>query len=672
MIAFKHPEYLFFLFAIAIPIIIHLFSFRKYKKVYFHNLQLIKKIQIEQNSTKSKLRELLILFARIGLITFLVFCFAQPFIPHDKQISQSKENLVALYIDNSFSSQSETDKGIVLEQEKFVAQQITEAYPTDTKFILLTNTNDGSEQVIRSRDDIKNAITQLSYSSKQTQISNLINQIQSIASRNDLDVCCHFISDFQKSTQFEPINVDSTTSIYFYPIENQLKSNIYIDSCYFESNHHLVNQQEKLFVSIQNNSDEICANIPIKLYINDSLRAIATGSIKPHSKATIPIEYNISSVGIASGKIEIEDYPIMYDNSYFFSYFIENQISILSIFDTKPNPYINALCKNQKDILLTDQQLNAIDYSLLSNYNVLVLDGLPTIPTGIVEHIKKTTTTGKNIVVVPSDNSDVDSYNQILQYFTNQKITTFDTTATKIAKIDRANSLFKNVFEQNKESIILPDVQSHFKFENQQNNNLIMLQNNDAFLCQFSKNNTNLFVFSTPFDLQYSSFVSSPLFVCLYPIFMSISSSNELQTTIGKSTELFVQNLSHDNALHIENISKSIDCIPQYRIDMQNAKLHINPMNQIESAGNYVITQDGNSVCGLSYNYDRQESNPEFYTSDELQELCANIPQSSLIQTDKNITFEIKGIENGKPLWRIALLLAILCVIAEIILVRKK
>ncbi len=672
MIAFKHPEYLFFLFAIAIPIIIHLFSFRKYKKVYFHNLQLIKQIQVEQNSSKSKLKELLILLSRIGMIIFLVFCFAQPFIPLSSQKKQSKNSLIALYIDNSFSSQSETEKGVVLEQEKIVAQQIANAYPTDAKFILLTNKSDGTEQIIRSRDDVKNTITQISYSSKQEQLPSLINKMQAIASRNELDVCCHIISDFQKSSKFETFNVDTTTTLYFYPIENQIKSNICIDSCYFENNHHLANQQEKLFVCIQNNSDETFANLPIKLYINDSLRAIATGNLKPQSKTTIPIEYNVSTFGIASGKIEIEDYPIMYDNSYFFSYFIENQISILSIFDAKPNQYINALCKNQKDIALTNQQLNSIDYASLSNYKVIVLDGLTVIPTGIIEHIKKTTNMGKNVVVVPSDNIDVDSYNQFFQYFTNQKITALDTTTTKISHFDKSNSLFKNVFEQDKESILFPNVTVHYQFENQKNNNLIVLQNNDAFLCQFSRNNTNLFVFSTPFDLKYSSFVSSPLFVSLYPIFMSVSSSNELQTTIGQSTELFIQHLSHDNALHIEDASQSIDCIPQYRIDMQNAKLHINPMNQIETAGNYIITQVGNPVCGLSYNYDRQESNPEFYTAEELQDYCGNVPKFSFIQTNKDITLEIKEIENGKPLWRIALLLAIVCVIAEVILIRKK
>ena len=144
-IAFKHPEFLFFLFAIAIPIIIHLFSFRKYKKVFFHNLQFIKAIQIEQNSTKSKLKEILILASRIGLITFLTLAFAQPYIPLNNKTQQKGKQAVAIYIDNSFSTQSETSNGTVLEVEKTKAQQIADAYSADTKFFLFTNNTSPTE-----------------------------------------------------------------------------------------------------------------------------------------------------------------------------------------------------------------------------------------------------------------------------------------------------------------------------------------------------------------------------------------------------------------------------------------------------------------------------------------------------------------------------------------------
>ena len=44
---FLYPGFLFALAAIAIPIIIHLFNFRKFKKVYFTNVAFLKEIKHE-------------------------------------------------------------------------------------------------------------------------------------------------------------------------------------------------------------------------------------------------------------------------------------------------------------------------------------------------------------------------------------------------------------------------------------------------------------------------------------------------------------------------------------------------------------------------------------------------------------------------------------------------
>ena len=80
LMKFAYPEFLYALFAIAIPIIIHLFNFRKFKKIYFSNVEFLKEVQ-QETQAKSKLKHLLILLSRILAIVFLVFAFAQPFIP---------------------------------------------------------------------------------------------------------------------------------------------------------------------------------------------------------------------------------------------------------------------------------------------------------------------------------------------------------------------------------------------------------------------------------------------------------------------------------------------------------------------------------------------------------------------------------------------------------------
>ena len=78
--SFLYPNFLWALFAVSIPIIIHLFNFRRYKTLYFSNVKFLKDVQ-EETRSKSQIKQLLILLSRILLITSLVFAFSQPFIP---------------------------------------------------------------------------------------------------------------------------------------------------------------------------------------------------------------------------------------------------------------------------------------------------------------------------------------------------------------------------------------------------------------------------------------------------------------------------------------------------------------------------------------------------------------------------------------------------------------
>ena len=82
---FVYPYFLFGLFLISIPVIIHLFNFRKFKKIYFSNILFLRELK-QETQKESKIRHLLVLFSRILAIACLVFAFAQPYIP----ISENK------------------------------------------------------------------------------------------------------------------------------------------------------------------------------------------------------------------------------------------------------------------------------------------------------------------------------------------------------------------------------------------------------------------------------------------------------------------------------------------------------------------------------------------------------------------------------------------------------
>ena len=97
--SFLYPTFLFGLFALAIPIIIHLFNFKRYKKVAFSNVRFLQEIK-ERTQAQSQLKHLLILLMRILAITFLVFSFAQPFIKDESVKAIKGNSTISIFLDN--------------------------------------------------------------------------------------------------------------------------------------------------------------------------------------------------------------------------------------------------------------------------------------------------------------------------------------------------------------------------------------------------------------------------------------------------------------------------------------------------------------------------------------------------------------------------------------------
>ncbi|HWY35176.1 MAG TPA: BatA domain-containing protein, partial [Nitrosopumilaceae archaeon] len=125
--SFVYPTFLYGLFSILIPILIHLFNFRKYKKVYFTNVKFLKELKQESQS-KSRLKELLILASRILAIACLVIAFAQP-VKVDRNVKvKTGEKAIGIYIDNSFSMEGVNKNGSLLDNARKRAIEAVNAF----------------------------------------------------------------------------------------------------------------------------------------------------------------------------------------------------------------------------------------------------------------------------------------------------------------------------------------------------------------------------------------------------------------------------------------------------------------------------------------------------------------------------------------------------------------
>ena len=132
---FKHPEILWFLFLLAIPILVHLFQLRRFQKQYFTNVRFLKELSM-QTRKSSKIKKWLLLAARLLLLACLIIAFAQPFFKAAD--SENKGNEMVILLDNSYSMQAKGTKGELL---KRAVQDLLENTPENQQFSLITNNN---------------------------------------------------------------------------------------------------------------------------------------------------------------------------------------------------------------------------------------------------------------------------------------------------------------------------------------------------------------------------------------------------------------------------------------------------------------------------------------------------------------------------------------------------
>ena len=127
---FVNPAFLWAFGLLAIPVLIHLFHFRRYKRVYFPSLKTLKELNREKKSIKS-LKKWVILVLRLLAFASLVLAFAQPFFLKDQQKSVSGISVVSIYIDNSFSMSAKGMEGSLFNESKELARKLIEKRPED-------------------------------------------------------------------------------------------------------------------------------------------------------------------------------------------------------------------------------------------------------------------------------------------------------------------------------------------------------------------------------------------------------------------------------------------------------------------------------------------------------------------------------------------------------------
>ena len=389
MVHFLSPGFLYALLLIAIPVIIHLFNFRRFKKVFFTNVRFLKELK-QETTSKSKLKHLLVLAARILAVAFLVFAFARPILPSQQSKNPVKADGVSIYVDNSFTMEAIRSDGTLLEVARKKAREIVSAYPSATRFQLLTAEFDPVHQRLMSREDFLDMLDRTTISSNTRTLEEIIKRQHEALVRGNTDGGAQYIiSDFQENMAGNGLTIDSSEIINLVPVQATAVKNIYIDSCWLSVPAVQMNQSTEFSTRIVNGNDQDVENIPVKIKIDGQVRAVATVSIPAHQSAVATVNFTINSAGWHKGEAGINDHPVTFDDTYYFSFEVKEAVSVLAINGKEKSPYLQALFGKDPSVKFTNCLYTQVDYGSLPQQQLVILNEPQFVASGLAEELTK-------------------------------------------------------------------------------------------------------------------------------------------------------------------------------------------------------------------------------------------------------------------------------------------
>ncbi|CAL2091980.1 BatA domain-containing protein [Tenacibaculum sp. 190524A05c] len=638
---FKHPEFLYFLALLIIPILVHLFQLRKFKKVPFTNVAFLQNLVIK-NRKSSQIKKWLLLACRLLLISAIVLAFAQPFLSNR---SKEVKDHTFIYLDNSMSSNANGNSGNIL---KNASLELIENNRESGTYSLLTNSNFYRNI---SSDELRNKLKKITNSPAQISQEEILLKIYSLKNTTENII----ISDFQNLNPevFENKNLP----LSLVQITPEQKSNISIDSVYVSQNTSTSLQVN----AILKNQGSAKENIPIALYNDDQLLSKQTFSI-PENEAK-SISFSIEKTNPFKGYLEVNyKDAFAFDNSFYFSLNSNDKINVLAIGDS--NDFLSRIY-TKDEFNFTNYTLQNTNYNSIEQQQLIILNELEKIPQSLVTSIESFIKNGGHLVIIPNTEIDLNSYNVFFKNLAIGSVTSRKKDSLKITSINFKHPFFKNVFDKQVRNFQYPFVTTSFTSNFSNSSTLISLENNQNFISQITKNDSKIYWFSSPLDKEQSNFTNSPLIV---PVFYNIGQGSlqlsELFYRLSKENTIEVNaQLNKDDILSISNTQSSFIPLQQ---TFQN-KVKITTKDQPESTGFYSVSDKKTSLQTIAFNHSISESSLQF------PDLLNRFKDSENVKVSKSVKDTLKKIAQKSKvhwLWKWFLGLAIVSLLLEILILK--
>jgi hypothetical protein len=637
---FKHPEILYFLFLLVIPILVHLFQLRRFKKEYFTNVRFLKELSI-QTRKSSKIKKWLLLATRLLLLTCIIIAFAKPFFK--AKDSKNSSNEMYIVLDNSFSMQAKGQKGELL---KRAVQELLENTPENQTFSLITNSETFWNSDIKS---IRTELQNLKYSALPFQLESAMAKIKSRKSAFNKDVVVITDALGLESKQLKSIDKDFNT--YFIIPEAEQKNNASLDSVFI---HQTLDDFYEIGLKLSTFGEKD-KQIPVALYNQNKLIAKTLTKFDTKEKT---IYFTIPKKDF-HGYASITDNGLEYDNNLYFSISKPKKNNVISIETAEKSNFLSRIYTND-EFNFNNFKIETLDYNSIEKQNTIVLNELDEIPQALQTTLKSFVEKGGNLVLIPSAKASTANLNPFLRIFGNIQFKSLENKEKLVTKINFNHPLFSGVFENKINNFQYPKTKTSFGIAGS-NPAALYYEDQTAFLTSISNPISSVYIFTAPINGENSNFQQSPLIV---PTFYKMGINNQnngvIALNIGNNNPFLVDaTLSKDEILKVKNETETF--IPVQQILNDKVKMTFNDFP--EQAGNFGIYNQNERVQNISFNYNRTES-------DLAQANKKALSDYKTIDSIETVFNSLQTERTDSQIWKWFVIFALLFLVNEMAIIR--
>lgn len=660
--AFLYPSFLFVLAAIAIPVILHLVQLRRAKRIEFSNVRFIQDSQ-EVTASQRKIKNLLILICRILFIIFLVFAFSQPFLP-GTTASTTSDKEVTILVDNSYSMQNmQAEKDVsLLTVAVDKAKSIFDLFPPASVFSILQNENISSTRY-PSALDAKNALDKINFSSTTNS-----------AVKTTVTGHTFLFSDFQKNSfRFSSLDkVDPNSQIHLIPVQAGSTGNVYIDTVYLEDAFIRVNSESTLHVKLYNTGNDDIADLPLKLIVGEQQVAALSIDMPSNKSTEAVINFKVGNKSVFPAYLTIDDYPVEFDNTYYFTLKPSHELKVVEITDGKTIG-LKELYSKESFFKYTQYSSGNVNYARLTEAEVVILNGLFEVSSALATTVSNYIQEGGTVMILPPVSDDLAGYTSLFNTIgIGAQITKPLGNKVELLAPAADNPFFKGIFADYDRKMQMPSAVRSLSWS-RASEDILKYRGGASFFSRFDRGKGKVYLMGAPLHEDYNTLVNHAL---LLPVMYKVAISGykqeqQLAYTLSANTIKLpvTQSAKKEGIYKLEKDSLSF--IPEQQIRGGNLYLNVPP--DLNEAGIYNLTLDGNIVGTVAFNYDNRESILDQYTPAELRSMIG--PDKNNIHVyDYGDAFSVKNeFEKryfGVKLWKYCLILCLFFLMAEIALIR--